>query len=436
MNLLYANDRKGRYPASLYADTRLPFDPQPALRGATRADVVVVGAGYTGLSAARDLAAAGLDVVVLDAHRVGFGASGRNGGQVGSGQRLDVDDLERIAGRERARALWDLAQEAKAMVRDIAKAASLPYHPGIAHAVRNDAELRHAHQMAEKLARDYDYPEIEPLDQKAFAALIPIKGARGGDIDHGAGSLHPLNLAIALAQQAIGQGARLYEQSHVHHIRHAARAGQKSVVQTDTGHVECDHVILAGNGYLGHLDPKVGARVMPINNYIVATEPLGARAAEVMARPMACHDTKFVVNYWRLDEDGRLIFGGGETMGYRFPDDIFAKVRGPLLSLYPGLANVRLTHAWGGTLAITRSRMPAFLRPAPNCLSASGFSGHGVAMATLAGRLMARAIQGQAAGFDTMAALSPPPFPGGGMLRWPLLVAGMTWFSLRDRLGF
>lgn len=435
MNLLYANDDKGVYPASVYAETRIPLADQPALRGAARVDVVVVGAGYTGLSAALHLARAGFDVAVLEAHRVGFGASGRNGGQVGSGQRLEVDELERLAGREGARRLWDMAEEAKALVRDLAAAAGVAYHPGIAHAARSAAEVDHAHRMAEKLARDYDYHQITPLNRDAFRALVPSRAYVGGDLDEGAGSLHPLNLCIGMAQQALAAGVRIYEETHVHHITHGRVAGTKTVVQTDTGRVECDHLILAGNGYLGHLDHKVGARVMPINNFIVVTEPLGARAGEVLSRRIACHDTKFVVNYWRLDEEDRLIFGGGETVSYRFPKDIFTKVRKPLLEIYPGLADVRLTHAWGGTLAITMSRMPAFLRPAPNCLSASGFSGHGVALATLAGKLMAQAVAGQAQGFETMAALAPRPFPGGGMLRWPMLVAGMGWYRLRDRLG-
>ena len=183
------------------------------------------------------------------------------------------------------------------------------------------------------------------------------------------------------------------------------------------------------------LSGKVAARVMPINNFLIATAPLGDRAAQALTRDIAVHDTKFVVNYWRLDEDGRLIFGGGENVSYRFPADIAAKVRKPLAQIYPALADIPFTHAWGGTLAITMNRLPCFIRPAPNALSASGFSGHGVALATLAGKQMADAVAGQAQGFNTMAALPSPPFPGGSMLRWPLLVAGMSWYALRDRLG-
>ncbi|MFN3844841.1 MAG: NAD(P)/FAD-dependent oxidoreductase, partial [Paracoccaceae bacterium] len=240
----------------------------------------------------------------------------------------------------------------------------------------------------------------------------------------------PLNFALGLAKAAMHAGARLFERSEVHHISH----GQKPVVRTASGQVTCDHVILAGNGYLGGLDRKVAARVMPINNFIVATEPLGDRVAGVLARPIAVADTKFVVNYWRLSEDNRLLFGGGESYGYRFPD-VAKTVMKPMLEVYPQLRDVRVDYAWGGTLAITTNRMPCFLRPAPNVLSASGYSGHGVAMATLAGQMMAQAIQDQASGFDLLARLPQRRFPGGAALRWPLLVAAMTWYSMRDRTG-
>lgn len=435
MNLLYANDRPGAYPGSYYAATATPFAAQPALRGETRADVCVIGGGYTGLSAALHLAQAGFEVALLEAHRPGFGASGRNGGQLGSGQRLEVDELEAKAGKTAARQLWDMAEEAKALVRDLAAQGGVRVFPGIAHACRSAAELTHAHRMAAHLARHYDYDQITPLNRADFRDLVPSPAYIGGDLDHGAGHLHPLNFALALARQAQEAGARLYDLSPVHHIQHPARADQKTVVQSDRGRVICDHVVLAANGYLGGLNGRVAARVMPLNNYIAVTEPLGPRAAQVLRDPIAVADSKFVVNYWRLSEDNRLIFGGGESLSYRFPRDIFAKVRKPMLEVYPDLADIRLTHAWGGTLAITLSRMPLFDRPAPNTLSASGFSGHGVAMATLAGKLMAQAIAGQAAGFDAMAALAPRPFPGGALLRWPALVAGMSWYALRDRLG-
>ncbi|MDB6180264.1 NAD(P)/FAD-dependent oxidoreductase [Paracoccus fistulariae] len=434
-NLLYANDRRGEYPASLYAQTRQELEPFPALQGEVRADIAIVGAGYTGLSAALHLARAGRRVVLLEAHRVGFGASGRNGGQMGSGQRQEVDWLEDKLGRDTARRLWDLAEEAKALVRELAAESDVPVTDGIAHACRTSEEVDHAMQMADHLARHYDYDKIEPLDIDGMSRLLGSETYVGGDLDRGAGHLHPLNLAIGMARLAKAAGAQIFENSPVQRIQHGSAAG-KSTVFTAQGQIVCDQVILAANGYLGGLNRRIAARVMPINNYIVATEPLGNRAPEILPERSAVADTKFVVNYWRMDEERRLIFGGGETVTYRFPQDIAALVRPHLLSVYPQLAHVKLTHAWGGTLAITMNRMPCFARPAPNCLSASGFSGHGLALATLAGKLMAQAVQGQADGFDAMAAIPTRVFPGGSMLRGPLLVAGMAWYGLRDRLGF
>ena len=432
MNLLHVNDRPGEYPASWYAATRTPFAPLPALQGDVRADVCVVGAGYTGLSAALHLAQAGLSVVVLEAQRVGFGASGRNGGQVGSGQRQDQETLERMVGRDDARHLWDLAEEAKGMVRSLIADHAMPvrFHPGIAHACYSRAEVDDAHRYAEKLARDYGYSQVQPLDRDGIRALIGSDAFAGGEVDRGAGHVHPLNYAIGLAKAAQAAGAVIHERSEVTRIDD----GPRPVVHSAQGSVTCGHVLLACNGYLGGLEPQVAARVMPINNFIVATEPLGERAHDVLSEAVAVADTKFVVNYWRLSEDNRLLFGGGESYGWRFPD-IVATVRKPMLKVYPHLADVKIDHAWGGTLAITMTRNPCFIRPRPNVLSASGYSGHGVALATLAGRVMAEAVQGQTARFDVLERLPTPRFPGGTALRHPLLVLAMTWYALRDRLG-
>ena len=432
MNLLHANDRAGEYPPSYYAATKTALAPFDALHGETRADVCIIGGGYTGLSAALHLAQKGVNVVLLEAQRLGFGASGRNGGQVGSGQRQDQNWIEKTVGKDAAHRLWDLAQDSKALVKSLIADHKMPvtFRPGVAHACWSDREVRDTHDYAEKLARDYGYTQIEPLDRAGISALIGSKVYHGGEIDWDAGHLHPLNFALGLAKAAADAGAHLHERSEVHSLVH----GSPNIVLTAQGRVIADQVILAGNGYLGNLSGQIAAKVMPINNFMLATEPLGDRAGEILSRPVAVADTKFVVNYWRLSEDNRLLFGGGESYGYRFPD-ITKTVLKPMLEVYPQLRGTRIDHAWGGTLAITMNRMPCFARPAPGILSASGYSGHGVAMATLAGKLLAEATVTQSSGFDLMASLPQPRFPGGTGLRTPLLVLAMTWFTLRDRLG-
>ncbi len=433
MNLLHANDRAGEYPPSWYAATVAdPLPRLPALTGQVQADVCVVGAGYTGLSAALHLARAGKRVVVVEAHRVGFGASGRNGGQVSSGQRLHQDDLETMVGRDDAGHLWAMAEEAKALVRDLAAdAPGVDYRPGVAHVCRSAAEVRADHAYGDRLARDYGYTQGEKLNRDGIRALIGSDAFQGGSIDWGAGHMHPLNYALGIARAAMAAGAVIHERSEVHRID----PGPRPVVRTGAGQVTCEHVVLACNGYLSGLAPQVEARVMPINNFIIATEPLGDRATGVLSKPVAVEDSKFVVNYWRLSGDGRLLFGGDESYGYRFPADIGSRVRRHMLAIYPHLADVRIDHAWGGTLAITMNRMPCFIRPMPGVWSASGYSGHGVALATMAGRVLAEAVGGTMDRFDLMARLPQPRFPGGVAGRWPLLVLAMTWYSLRDRLG-
>ncbi len=433
MNLLYANDRRGQYPESWYAATATALPRFATLKGAVKADVCVVGGGYTGLSAALHLAEAGRDVVLVEAQRVGFGASGRNGGQLGSGQRVEQDDLEQMLGTGHARQLWQMGQEAKALVKSLITRHDIDCHlkPGVAHTASHAPDLDHLHRYAEHLHNRYGYDQIETLDHAALQSVCPSPDYLGGTLDMGAAHLHPLNYALGLARAAAAAGVRIFETSPAHHIDN----GGTSVVQTDAGRVEADHVILACNGYLGGLNRKVAARVMPINNFIAATEPLGDRIHSVLPRDVAVADSRFVVNYFRLSHDGRLLFGGGESYGYRFPKDIAAKVRKPMSVIFPDLRDVKIDYAWGGTLGITMKRLPYVARVAPNVLSASGYSGHGVGTATHAGQLMARAVQGDGDGFDTMARIPTQPFPGGAALRNPLLVLAMSWYALRDRLG-
>ncbi len=432
MNLLYSNDTQGAFPRSWYAATAHERTPAPQLRGDAAADICVVGGGFTGLSAALHLAERGYSVALIEAHRVGFGASGRNGGQLGSGQRVEQTDLEKMVGEAEALKLWELAENAKDLVKQLISKHNIDcdLKPGIAHATFSASETAHEHAYVEHLQSRYGYDQITALSEEALSAVCPSPRYKGGSLDMGAAHLHPLNYALGLARACEKAGVTFYENTHVHHIED----GAKVTVRCDTGRVLADHVILAANGYLGGLNRRVAGRVMPINNFIAATEPLGEDAVRVLTKDIAVADSKFVVNYFRLSSDNRLLFGGGESYGYKFPD-IDKTVRKPMIDIYPHLKDIRFDYTWGGTLAITMKRLPYLARLAPNILSASGYSGHGVGTATQAGKLMADAIAGEATGFDTMARIPNTPFPGGAALRTPLLTLAMTWYALRDRLG-
>jgi gamma-glutamylputrescine oxidase len=432
MDLLTVNDRMGEYPPSFYAQAATALSRFPSAKGDLTCDVCVIGGGYTGLSAAWHLAERGFDVVLLEASRVGFGASGRNGGQVGQGQRLEQDALEKMVGSDHARALWDIANQSVDLVRNIAAHDEVraEFHPGVIHAAHRARYVPEFHAYASKLTDEYGYDQIRALDRDELQSYVASPAYHGGTIDMGAGHIDPLELALGLARLASGAGARIFEGARVTQLI----KGDPAIVETGTARIRAAHVVLACNGYLGGLERQVAARVMPINNYMVATEPLGAdRQEDIIRGNHAVADSKFVVNYFRFSDDHRLLFGGTESYGYRFPRDIAAAVRRPMALVFPQLENVEISHAWGGTLGITMNRMPHFKRVAGNILSLSGFSGHGVAMATLAGQIAAETIAGQAERFDAMAGVPSPRFPGGAALRWPLLVLGMVWFSLRDR---
>ncbi|RYH09314.1 FAD-binding oxidoreductase [Tropicimonas sp. IMCC6043] len=434
LDLLTVNDTPGEYPGSYYASAARPLPPFAPAEGTLRADVCIVGGGYTGLSAALHLAERGYDVVLLEAQRVGFGASGRNGGQVWPGQRVDQETLEAKFGEAAARRLWEISLQSVDLVRDLTARPEMEdctFHPGLIHADHKARFVPETRAYVDHLRERYAYDPIRFIDRDEIRAIIGSDAYHGGFLDENAGHLDPLRFALGLARLAVAAGARLHEGSKVVEITKGAPARLK----TASAEITADHVILACNGYLGGLDGQVAARVMPINNFIVATEPLSPeRQADIIRGDYAVGDSKFVVNYYRFSEDHRLLFGGGESYGYRFPADIRAKVRRPMLEVFPQLRDVSLDYAWGGTLAITMNRMPHFDRLAGNILSFSGYSGHGLAMATLAGQIAAETLAGQAERFDAMASVPIPRFPGGPRFRTPLLVLAMLWYSLRDKV--
>jgi len=429
MNPLYRNDAPGAFPPSYYAATAEIGPERPRLDGDIRADVAVIGAGFTGLSAALHAARRGLSVVVVEAHRVGFGASGRNGGQVGTGWRMDQRWLEARTGAEAARRLWDLSQEAKCLTREMVAefAPEARYKPGVMQGEWTDKGVAEARAYGDWLAEHYGY-ETEFLDREAVREVCRATVYRGGSLDWDAGHLHPLRYVLGLAKGAEAAGVKIFERTEATGIA-------EGEVRTAKGTIRAGHVVVAGNGYLPDIAPYVAARVMPINSFIAATEPLGDRAKDVLPKDVAVADDKFVVNYFRLSEDRRLLFGGRETYGLGFPEDILTALRRRMERLFPQLAGVGIDYHWGGTLGITMSRMPMVARIGPATFAAGGFSGHGVALTGLVGKIIAEAVAGQAGRFDLAASLPVGRFPGGAAMRAPLLTLAMTWYSLRDRLG-
>jgi gamma-glutamylputrescine oxidase len=421
------------YPDSYYAASANRQLNLPQLQGGETADVCIIGGGYTGLSSAIHLAERGYQVVLLEAERMGWGASGRNGGQCTVGQRQPQEYLEEKFGPEQARRLWDLGVEAVDLVRELIHRFGISCdlkRGNLQLAAKNsDAEWyrRHAGHMQANYGLDCRFVCGEELQ-----FLSGTDSFRGGLLEHASAHLHPLNYALGLADAARSLGVRLYEQSRVTAYDQAT----PTTVQTQQGKVRAGHVVLACNGYLGRLERRVAGRIMPINNFVLASEILSqAQQQQFNPQDLCMYDAKFVVNYWKLSGDGRLLFGGGENYTRRFPADIKSFVRKYLLQLYPTAKDLRIAYGWGGTLAVTMNRMPCFGRLQPNVWYAMGYSGHGVQMATLAGKLIAEALAGTAERFDVMAGLPSPSFPGGTLLRWPGLVAGMLYHALRDRLG-
>ena len=428
MSWLHANGDRGAYAATAYATPDAP--PRPPLKGRHEADLCVVGGGLTGLSAALHAAQAGQRVILLDAQRVGWGASGRNGGQVGSGFNWDQRRLAARLGRPEAHALWRAAEDAKALTRELiaAHAPDAPWRPGIVQASLTAAEHAAAADAAAHLREAHAHP-LQVLDRDALAARIGTAHYAGGVLDPTAATTNPLAYALGLARAAEAAGATLHEGSEVHAIR---PRGDVHQVATAQGVVTARHVVHATNGYGAHLTRHAAARLLPINNFVAATPP----GAGPMPAPLAVADSRTVVNYFHQTEDGTLIYGGGESYGRRVPADIRARVRANLARVYPDLVEIPLPHAWGGTLAVTATRLPVLARPRPGLIVAGGYSGHGLALAALYGQAAAQAAGGDPARLEELARLPAPALPGGRWLGGLAANAAMAWGALRDRIAY
>lgn len=432
---------QGLVENSYYVETAHPATRHSALQGEVQADVCIVGAGLAGLSAALELRKRGMQVVVLEGMHVGWGASGRNGGQALAGYASEMEPFERQLGAKSAHFAWEMSLDAIHLMRRRIDqyAIECDWTPGAMSVAVTPKKARALHAWAEHMQREYGYTHLQPLDAEKVRTVIASRRYCAGVLDDFGGHLHPLNYTLGLARAATEAGAIVYEQSPVVEVKpgdtRASTSQSRAVVRTAQGSVRANYVLLAGNVHLGTVAPRLARRIMPVGTYIIATEPLGSlRAQSLIRNRAAVCDTQFVLDYFRLTGDDRLLFGGRVSYSTVSPRDLAATMRRSMLAVYPQLGDVRITHAWGGFVDITMNRAPDFGRIAPDVLYLQGFSGHGLALTGMAGLLAADAIAGQAERFDLFARLRHQPFPGGDLLRTPALVLGMLWYRLRDML--
>ncbi|KGT01338.1 NAD(P)/FAD-dependent oxidoreductase [Burkholderia pseudomallei] len=422
------------HAASYYAATVNDTTRHPPLEGTIAADVCVIGAGLTGISAALNLAERGHSVAVLEASKVGWAASGRNGGQLIGGFACGIDAFEPYLNADEIRLVWDMGLETLAIAKErIAKhAIDCAFVPGYLSAANKPRDVDALRRSRDEAARRFGYTRLRYVERDALAQYVQSNRYLGGLFDPDSGHLHPLNYTLGLARAAVASGARIHEDSAVTRI--ASEAGGH-VVSTARGAVRARFVVLACNAFLGALAPALSRKIMPVGTYVIATEPLGeARARALMPAQAAICDSRFALDYFRPTPDARLLWGGKVSYSTLEPRKLADAMRRDMLKTFPQLADVTIEHAWGGFVDITMNRAPHFGRLTPTVYFAQGFSGHGVNTTGLAGKLIAEAIDGQAARFDVFGKIRHRDFPGGAALRMPALVLAMAWYRLRDLL--
>lgn len=422
----------GAYPASYYAASAHPAPPRPALAGEVETDVCVVGAGYTGLSAGLDLAEKGYRVVALEGAKVGWGASGRNGGQIVNGLNASLETIAARYGQATADFVATVVQEGGQIIRERVARYDIAcdLKDGNIFTAFTAKQMK---ELEEKQAlwRRHGIDTFEMLDTAALRAHVASDVYLGGMLDRTGGHMHPLNLALGQAAALERLGGVIHEGTEVTGVE----TGAAPVVRTGAGLVRAKVVILAGNAYLGHAVPEIENRVMPFSTQMIATEPLGDRGRALLPTDMCVEDLRWILDYYRLSADGRLLFGGGTIYGGTDPADIKGKILPNLEKVFPSLKGVRVDYAWSGNCALSFSRVPQMGRLGPATYFATGYSGHGVVGSHLFGRILAQAVDGDLTRFDAFSRVPWLPFPGGRRFRVPYSAIGAWWYGLRDRLG-
>lgn len=423
-----------RRPASYYAaSTQVTLAPTPPLDGEQRVDVCVVGGGVTGCSAALHLAERGYSVALLEAGEIGHGASGRSGGQILPGLGTDIGVIEKALGRERGKAIWEMSRESVRLTAALIERHAIPcdLHWGYLHAAVKPRHVRELRDFQASMAERYGYHSLHLLEGDALRERVVTDAYPAALYDAEGGHLHPLNYTLGLARAAQRAGVSIHE----HSAAVAIERGEPARVKTAQGRVSADYLVIAANAYLDGLVPELGGRIMRAANYIVASEPLSeAQAAQVLPHNDALSDANFVLDYYRLSADRRLIYGGEVSYDGREPRHLQARMDAKIARLFPALKGVGIDYRWGGDVAITLNRAPDFGRLDGNLFYAQGYSGHGMSLAGLAGQLLSDAIAGQAERFELFSAMPHRPFPGGRWLRTPLLVLATSFYKLRDSL--
>jgi len=419
---------------SYYAVSAHPAPPRPTLEGAVDCDVCVAGAGIAGCSSALHLAQSGLSVVLLEQHRVSWGASGRSGGQALFGIAAGQAKLERLIGAADARSVWQVSVEALALMRDLIRRYSIDcdWVPGFLYTAVKERQVRELHEELAELRERLDYESVRYVPREELRELLATDRYLGALYDGNSAHLHPLNYTQGLARAAEQHGVRIFEGTRATSF---TPTGSQVRVQTPGGEVRARFLVLCGNVYLGATAPSLAAKIMAVATYIVATEPLGAeRARQLITNNAAVSDMNWVLDYFRRSADHRLLFGGRVNYSGLKSFDAPGATRTRMLRVFPQLEDTRIDYAWGGHVDITLNRAPHFGRLAPNVYFLQGFSGHGIALTGMAGKLVAEAISGTAARFDVFARIPHANFPGGASLRRPALVLAMLWYRLRDLL--
>ncbi|HAC67585.1 MAG TPA: gamma-glutamylputrescine oxidoreductase [Pseudomonas sp.] len=422
-----------QHVGSYYAASSNQPAPYPRLEGSVESDVCIIGAGYTGLSTALFLLEHGFSVTVLEAARVGFGASGRNGGQIVNSYSRDIDAIERQLPAKQAQLLGEMAFEGGRIIRDRIARYNIQcdLKDGGVFAALTGKQLGHL-EAQKKLWERYGHTQLDLLDARGIREVVGTDRYIGGMLDMSGGHIHPLNLALGEAAAVASLGGKLYEQSAAIRIDR----GANPVVHTAQGQVKARFVVVAGNAYLGGLVPELAAKSMPCGTQVLATEPLSEELARSLLPQDYCvEDCNYLLDYFRLSADRRLIYGGGVVYGARDPADIEAIIRPKMLQTFPQLKDVKIDFTWTGNFLLTLSRLPQVGRLGDNLYYSQGCSGHGVTYTHLAGKVLAEALRGQAERFDAFAGLPHYPFPGGQLLRVPFTALGATYYQLRDRLG-